>query len=82
MLDTPGIGITVPAGVKPRELARMYPEFSGHLGVCRFADCLHSGEPGCALEEAARAGEVSYERLERYRELLRSLVGQTGFGGN
>ena len=83
VLDTPGIGITVPAGVKPRDLARLYPEFSIHLGACRFADCLHSGEPGCTLEEAARAGEVSCERWERYRELLRSLIGQTtGIGRN
>jgi ribosome biogenesis GTPase len=36
---------------------------------CRFRDCHHNGEPGCAVEAAVEAGELSARRLESYREL-------------
>jgi ribosome biogenesis GTPase / thiamine phosphate phosphatase len=40
------------------------------LGRCRFRDCRHGAEPGCALHEAVRRGEVAAHRLA----LLRTLV--------
>jgi len=40
---------------------------------CRFADCRHQGEPGCAVEAAAASGELPAERLESYRKLQREL---------
>ena len=40
---------------------------------CRFRDCGHQGEPGCAIEAAVRQGELSFERLQSYRKLLAEL---------
>jgi ribosome biogenesis GTPase len=40
---------------------------------CKFRDCGHRGEPGCAIEAAVRQGELSLERLESYRKLLAEL---------
>jgi ribosome biogenesis GTPase len=40
---------------------------------CRFADCRHHGEPGCAVEAAAESGELPSGRLESYRKLQREL---------
>ena len=40
---------------------------------CRFNDCKHEGEPGCAVEAAIRAGTLPAERLESYNKLLREL---------
>jgi ribosome biogenesis GTPase len=40
---------------------------------CRFGDCRHQGEPGCAVEEAIARGELAPERLESYRKLQREL---------
>ena len=40
---------------------------------CRFADCRHRGEPGCAVAAAAESGELPTERLESYRKLQREL---------
>jgi ribosome biogenesis GTPase / thiamine phosphate phosphatase len=37
---------------------------------CKFRDCGHQGEPGCAIETAVRQGELSLERLQSYRKLL------------
>lgn len=41
--------------------------------ACRFADCRHQGEPGCAVAAAVAAGELPAERLESYRKLQREL---------
>ena len=46
------------------------PEFRPFLGRCKFNDCAHLGEPGCAVIEAAGRGEVSAERLSFYQVLI------------
>ena len=40
---------------------------------CRFSDCRHGGEPGCAIEEAVASGALALERLESWRKLQREL---------
>ncbi len=40
-------------------------------GQCKFRDCLHEGEPGCAVQAAIAAGAFTAERLERWRKLKR-----------
>ena len=40
---------------------------------CKFRDCGHQGEPGCAVDAAVQQGELSFERLENYRKLLAEL---------
>jgi len=68
LLDTPGM----------RELAlfdsdagvdEVFPEIATLAAGCRFSDCAHTGEPGCAVEAAVAAGELALERLESYRKL-------------
>ena len=58
-------------GLEPIRLKEYYPEFAPYEGQCRFSPCYHLSEPGCAVLEAARAGEVSQARLERYHLLLK-----------
>jgi ribosome biogenesis GTPase len=43
------------------------------FGGCKFRDCGHQGEPGCAIEPAVRHGKLSLERLQNYRKLLAEL---------
>lgn len=43
---------------------------------CRFADCRHEHEPGCAVRAAIAAGTVAGDRLENYRRLLREAAFQ------
>jgi ribosome biogenesis GTPase len=40
---------------------------------CKFRDCDHHGEPGCAVESAIQQGELAFERLENYRKLQAEL---------
>jgi ribosome biogenesis GTPase len=69
VLDTPGmreIQLTdVGAGV-----AEVFSELDDLAGACRFSDCRHETEPGCAVLAAVATGAVDIERLARWRKLL------------
>ena len=67
-IDTPGMR---ELGMWEAEegISRGFPDVEEHLGHCRFSDCSHQGEPGCAVAEAIRRGELSPERWESYRKL-------------
>ena len=71
LADTPGFSLfELEADLAPEELGTLYPEYEALSTGCRFQPCLHGREPGCAVQRAAEAGEISRERLERYRILL------------
>ena len=70
VVDSPGIREFAVGGVGPAELARLYPGFGALPERCRFSDCLHRKEPGCAVLAAVAAGELPAERHERYLRLL------------
>ena len=46
-----------------------FPDFSPYVGKCRFPDCSHRKEPGCAVREAVEAGEIGKTRYESYLKL-------------
>lgn len=46
-----------------------FADVESKLGRCRFSDCTHTGEPGCAILAAIAAGELSRERFESYSKL-------------
>ena len=73
LLDTPGLrGIGV---VDLDEgLQRAFPEIELLAQECRFADCSHASEPGCAVIAAAESGEISARRLESWRKLGREAL--------
>ena len=71
VMDTAGFSLLeAERDLAPEKLKERYPEFLPFEGKCRFRECLHDREPGCAVAEAARRGEVHPERWRRYRELL------------
>lgn len=72
VLDTPGFSLLeLWEGLEPIRLKEYYPEFAPYEGQCRFSPCYHLSEPGCAVLKAARSGEISQARLERYHLLLK-----------
>ncbi len=75
VLDTPGIRSIQPWGVPPERLATLFPEMRPLLGECRFKDCLHRTEPGCAVREAVREGTIAESRYESYLRILEGLEG-------
>lgn len=71
VMDTPGFSLLEFEQVMdPVELTDYYPEFMPYAGKCRFQPCYHASEPGCAVSEAVRMGQISARRVERYRALL------------
>lgn len=69
LIDSPGIREFGLDQYSEEELARGFAEFEAHLGHCRFRDCRHRDEPGCALIEAVERGEISEPRWQRFQHL-------------
>lgn len=70
LIDTPGLrGV----GMWDAEggLARTFSDVTALAEECRFQDCAHETEPGCAVQAAVASGELADRRLESYRKLLR-----------
>jgi ribosome biogenesis GTPase len=72
LLDTPGLRALVPWD-DGEGLSRAFPEIEPLLGTCRFADCQHRSEPGCALLAAVADGSLSAARFEGWRRLQADL---------
>jgi ribosome biogenesis GTPase / thiamine phosphate phosphatase len=70
LMDTPGFSEVGLWGIEARELPECFPEIRALLGNCRYADCRHVIEPGCAVRAAAGEGRISADRYESYRALL------------
>ncbi len=70
VVDTPGLRDVGLWGLKPKDVEAAFPEFASVAPGCRFDDCRHMQEPGCAVVSAAAAGEIDQRRLESYRRLL------------
>jgi ribosome biogenesis GTPase / thiamine phosphate phosphatase len=75
--DTPGLREVGLWGLDPTSLDQCFPEFRACLGECRFGDCTHRVEPGCAVRVAVDAGKVSLVRYESYRKLRAELEEST-----
>ncbi len=74
LIDSPGVRSFNPPPIQSHKtLSQGYIEFSPYLEHCRFHNCSHTVEPGCALIKAAAAGEISPRRLQRYQRLAKSL---------
>lgn len=74
VIDTPGIRELGLWQMSLAELREYFPDLQQVAARCRFADCTHSHEPGCAVLAAVAAGEVDGRRLETYRRILESLT--------
>ena len=69
LIDTPGlrsVGLTADADAG---VALAFPDVEEVAAGCRFRDCRHGAEPGCAVVEAAAAGRLDPERVDSYRKL-------------
>ena len=71
VIDSPGMQVFGLHHLAGPELAHAFIEFRPWLGQCRFRDCRHVAEPGCAIAAACARGEISAQRLESYRRLVR-----------
>jgi ribosome biogenesis GTPase / thiamine phosphate phosphatase len=78
--DTPGLREVGLWGIDVRDVAYCFPELRPYLDQCRFADCTHLVEPGCAVRDAVEAGTVSRARWESYGKLREELSANASMG--
>jgi len=71
LIDSPGMQEFGLKHLNQNELMAAFPEIRNRLGQCRFHNCRHLKEPGCAVLEAAAAGEILPSRLRAYHALLK-----------
>lgn len=74
VVDTPGLRDIGLWGLEPGEVAGAFPEIAAVGGDCRFDNCRHLGEPGCAVEAATTCGGIIPSRFASYRGLLREAM--------
>lgn len=74
LIDSPGIREFSLGYLEPEQIAQGFPEFRPFLGLCRFRDCQHKEDPGCALKEAVAAGKIAESRFASYHHIANNLV--------
>ena len=70
LIDSPGIREFGLWHMSRSEVEAGFVDFRPYLGACRFRDCRHREEPGCALLEAVARGEIDPRRLASYRHII------------
>lgn len=69
LIDSPGVRAYAPYIEDPASIQRGFAEFRELIGRCRFDNCRHLAEPGCAVKDALEAGEICEQRYESYVRL-------------
>jgi ribosome biogenesis GTPase len=70
LIDTPGIRELGIFDIRPEELGHYFVEMRALLNQCRFHNCRHVNEPGCAVIKAVEAGEIELSRYESYLSIF------------
>jgi ribosome biogenesis GTPase len=73
LIDSPGVRRYATKVDEPAMLERGFREFRAYLGQCRFSDCRHMDEPGCAVRGALEQGEIEPARYRSYRTFRATL---------
>ena len=73
VVDTPGIREFGLSGIQRDELVQFYPEIAAAARNCRFGECSHQHEPGCAVQTAMQEGRVSEARYHNYTKICADL---------
>lgn len=75
VIDTPGLRGVALSG-SDEGLAQAFSDVEELAAACRFADCAHVGEPGCAVQASIDAGDLSQARMQSWHKLRREIAFQ------
>lgn len=70
IIDTPGIREMGLYEIGDEELSHYFPEMRALLGACKYHNCTHTHEPGCAVKAAVEEGLIDYSRFDSYLSIL------------
>ncbi|WP_034911690.1 small ribosomal subunit biogenesis GTPase RsgA [Erwinia sp. 9145] len=73
VIDSPGVREFGLWHLEPEQITQGFVEFREFLGHCKFRDCKHDTDPGCAIREAVNNGEIDEARFESYHRILDSM---------
>src|SRR5690606_33316642 len=78
IIDTPGIRSFALEKLEPIDLAYGFKEIRAFLGKCKYRECRHIEEPGCAVKEAVDTGSIFERRYHSYAGILLGTTGREG----
>ncbi|QLE86893.1 small ribosomal subunit biogenesis GTPase RsgA [Shewanella sp. Scap07] len=73
LIDSPGVREFALWHLPAERVGWCFIEFRDFLGTCKFRDCKHKNDPGCAITQAFEAGEISEDRYNNYHRIIDSL---------
>ena len=73
VIDSPGVREFGLWHLEPEQITNGFVEFHDYLGHCKYRDCKHDTDPGCAIREAVEKGEIAESRFENYHRILESM---------
>ncbi|MEG1255242.1 ribosome small subunit-dependent GTPase A [Clostridium sp.] len=74
LVDTPGFSSLELDFIEKEELQELFPEFTEYNGQCKFNNCVHYKEPGCAIKEKVESGEINKSRYEFYIKTIEEII--------
>jgi len=80
LIDSPGIRDFSLWHIDAQQLQHGFIEIAEHLGQCRFRDCKHQNEPGCAIHAAVDSGAIGAERFASYERIKAAIEDQNARG--
>ncbi len=73
LIDSPGIREFALWNLEPEQVLQGFRELRPFIGYCRFRDCKHQHEPGCALQTAVENGDITPARFASYQQIIDSI---------
>jgi len=74
VIDSPGVREFGLWHLEAEQITNGFVEFHDYLGRCKYRDCKHDTDPGCALREAVENGKIAESRFENYHRILESMA--------
>nr|WP_219606736.1 small ribosomal subunit biogenesis GTPase RsgA [Pectobacterium sp. CFBP8739] len=74
VIDSPGVREFGLWHLEPEQVTRGFIELRKYIGSCKFRDCKHENDPGCAINAALERGEIAVERYDNYHRILESMA--------
>ncbi|POP40831.1 ribosome biogenesis GTPase RsgA [Superficieibacter electus] len=73
VIDSPGVREFGLWHLEPEQITQGFVEFHDYLGLCKYRDCKHDADPGCAIREAVDQGKIAESRFDNYHRILESM---------
>ena len=74
VIDSPGVREFGLWHLEPEQIFNGFVEFHDYLGACKYRDCKHDNDPGCAIRAAVENGDIAETRFENYHRILESMA--------